>query len=365
MKLKIYSFGGLLFFTFLMPLRASEKRGFDTSEIDTKAIKWRFDGKYTDLKKMVSDFVLETHRIEVPGYPYTFNPSIVRWNNRLLMSFRVNDLRIYSSKKIGLVWLDENFNPVGDPYILKIPRDTSINFFVNKRARIRVQDPRLITINDRLYIIYSDYQIGRMFKAELHFDGEQFFLDKADCFLHFENEKLNRLEKNWVSFQYEDDLLFAYKISPHIIFSHIKGTQTCQTYAASSNNIRWRWGEIRGGTPAILVDGSYLAFFHSSIEMASVQSEGDRRMHYFMGAYRFFATPPFKITHVSPKPIVGEDFYVNRPYRTVKPLACVFPMGIIQDDNFIWISYGKQDHESWVVKLDKRKLLESLKPVGR
>jgi len=190
MKLKIYSFGGLLFFTFLMPLRASEKRGFDTSEIDTKAIKWRFDGKYTDLKKMVSDFVLETHRIEVPGYPYTFNPSIVRWNNRLLMSFRVNDLRIYSSKKIGLVWLDENFNPVGDPYILKIPRDTSINFFVNKRARIRVQDPRLITINDRLYIIYSDYQIGRMFKAELHFDGEQFFLDKADCFLYFENEKL-------------------------------------------------------------------------------------------------------------------------------------------------------------------------------
>ena len=31
-----------------------------------------------DLSIMKQDFVLDTKRIEIPGYPYVFNPSIVR-----------------------------------------------------------------------------------------------------------------------------------------------------------------------------------------------------------------------------------------------------------------------------------------------
>jgi len=33
-----------------------------------------------DLDSMAQDFVLETKKIEIPGYPCAFNPAIVRWN---------------------------------------------------------------------------------------------------------------------------------------------------------------------------------------------------------------------------------------------------------------------------------------------
>jgi hypothetical protein len=45
---------------------------------------------------------------------------------------------------------------------------------------------------------------------------------------------------------------------------------------------KWKWGEMRGGTPALLVGDKYLSFFHSS----------GRLWHrhvitYVMGAYLF------------------------------------------------------------------------------
>jgi len=82
-----------------------------------------------------------------------------------------------------------------------------------------------------------------------------------------------------------------------------------------------------------------------------------------MGAYLFEPNPPFNITHVSPNPIVYNDFYKGKRYRTWKPLHVIFPAGIIDNKDYIWVSYGKQDHECWVVKFDKKKLLNSLQPI--
>ena len=83
-------------------------------------------------------------------------------------------------------------------------------------------------------------------------------------------------------------------------------------------------------------------------------------VHYFMGAYTFSPDPPFSITSMSPEPIVGEDFYVGPSYKTWKPMRVVFPGGFIAAEKYIFVVYGKQDHEMWVVKLDKEKLLRSL-----
>ena len=45
-------------------------------------------------------------------------------------------------------------------------------------------------------------------------------------------------------------------------------------------------------------------------------------------------------------------------------MRCVFPAGILIDNDFIWISYGRQDHEIWIAKLDKKALIESLTPLS-
>ena len=122
----------------------------------------------------------------------------------------------------------------------------------------------------------------------------------------------------------------------------------------------------RGGTPGLIIDGSqYLAFFHSSKVMPTVHSNGDNILHYFIGAYTFAQHPPFEITQISPEPIVGRKFYNGTIYTPYwKPVRAIFPCGYIFDGSYIWIAYGRQDHEIWLAKLDKEGLLNSLVPVA-
>lgn len=304
-----------------------------------------------DLDKIPQPFVLETKRIRIPGYPDAFNPSIVKWENRLLMSFRTRDPATNQASLVGFTWLDDQFNPVGKPQ------------FLTEDSGIYIQDPRLLVIGNKLYMAYSDLweQKRIMCMAELQHDGVRFVAVNKDYYLDFQGD-IRKFEKNWVPFDYQGLILLSYSINPHKIFLPIQGENRCVTIADNDEQDTWDWGILRGGTPALLVDGQYLAFFHSSTLLATVQSGGEPMMHYVMGAYLFEAAPPFAIQKISPKPIISKTFYNGPAHQTWKPLRVVFPCGFIQNQKYLWVSYGRQDHESWIVKLDKAALLKSLIP---
>ncbi len=335
-------------------------------------------------KEMLDDFVLETKQIEIPGYPYAFNPSIIRWKSSMLMSFRAGkEARLASGPEadtlllsfrtrdpingstngIGLILLDEDFNIISEPQILDIPHRNPL--FVNRQ-----QDPRLVEVGNRMYIAYSNMVEGvnipemrRMFIAELHYDGRRFFTGEPDPLVRFEGENEQRWQKNWVPFDYKGNLMLAYSINPHRILHPFLGTGTCETFATSEAKISWEWGYLRGGTAALRDGDDYLAFFHTSKDLKTAHSEGKKISHYFMGAYTFSGTPPFEIKTISSKPIVGKNFYYGPDYKTWKPLRVVFPCGFVMNKDYVWIAYGRQDHEVWIVKLDKKRLLQSLVPV--
>jgi predicted GH43/DUF377 family glycosyl hydrolase len=316
-----------------------------------------------DLDKMEQSFVLETKRIHIAGYPTAFNPSIVLWENHILMSFRFRDPINNVANCVGFIWLDKNFNPVSEPQHLYMLEDET--------AYTHIQDPRLFVVKNKLYMAYSDLikvpeakeKKRTMCLAEIIYDGNRFKAIEKEYFLDFHGLKNNKFEKNWVPFDYEGLLLLAYSISPHKIFFPVKKENKCVTIAQSSELNSWNWGELRGGTPALLIDNFYLAFFHSSILTESVQSDNKSMTHYFMGAYLFENKPPFTIKKISPHPIVSKNFYNGSSYQTWKALRVIFPCGFIYDDKHIWISYGRQDHETWIVKLDREGLLKSLIPL--
>lgn len=332
-------------------------------------------------RDMLDSFVLETKRVEIPGYPDAFNPSIIRWQNsfllsfragdseeascdqNLLLSFRTRDPVSLSTNGMGLVLLDKDFNLISVPQILDI-------HYLDPAIAPRQQDPRLVAVGDKLFIVYSNIieghnisEIRRMFVAELHYDGCQFQVSTPECITQFEGENEQRWQKNWVPFEYNGKLLLSYSILPHRVFEPLLGTGTCSTIASSLGKINWDWGALRGGTPALLIDGEYLSFFHSSTTLASQHSAGKKITHYFMGAYTFSTEPPFEITKISLKPIVGPNFYNGIEHKTWKPLRVVFPCGFVAGEQHIWIAYGRQDHEVWIAKLDKYGLMESLKIV--
>lgn len=321
-------------------------------------------------------FVLETQKIEIPGHPNAFNPSIVHWRGELLISFRELPLpdeafpcSIQSSSLsgIGLQFLHEDFSLDGEAHMLKLP-----GCLVNGKLESRAEDARLFTIDGRLYILYSDNlneiitEGGfRMLVGELDFNGKNFFLKSLELINNFPGQSPKLREKNWVPFDYKGAMMLAYHIKPHIIFyPNLDGSGSAEDFATTASNVNWKWGELRGGTPALRMGNQYLSFFHSCIETVTEHSKGEKILHYFMGAYTFEKHPPFQLTQISQNPIFGKKFYEGKEYVYYwKPVRVVFPCGFIYDNEYIWVSYGRQDHEIWIVKLDRQGLLESLIPI--
>lgn len=309
-----------------------------------------------DLDSLAVDFAIKKFQIQIPYYSRAFNPSIVRWKGKILLSFRIPDQDNDWKSCIGLIWLNEDFSPNGYPYILNT-RET------NPGIPSRSQDARLIVNNsDELYIVFNDNLgkkdrgIPKMFYAKVWFENNHFLVKNIIPLNNYEGERRKRWEKNWVPFFYNERLLFAYSINPHRIIAPFH--HSCLTIANSKAELIWPWGleRIFGGTPALLVKDEYLAFFHSSCGMQSVQSDRERVGHYFFGAYTFEKDPPFRIKKISPSPIIATGMY--RP--AISQHRIVFPGGFMMDDDFIWLTYGRDDHEIWMIKLDKEELLNSL-----
>jgi predicted GH43/DUF377 family glycosyl hydrolase len=327
-----------------------------------------FADSSVNLESQSQDFILETKQVEIPGYPDAFNPSIIKWRGQMLMSFRIipERKRKYDSE-IGLVFLNNDFEPMNTPQLLCLRDEFST-------VPCRAEDARLLAIGDRLFAIYDDNREKRLSKggfrlyvAELIFNGEHFVTGDVECLCHYEGETRELREKAWVPFEYQGNMLLAYSLNPHKIFCpRLDGSGVCDTVALSDGSINWNFGILRGGTPGLIEGDEYLAFFHSSKEIATHHSDGNKILHYFIGAYTFSKNPPFAITKISPSPIVGKGFYSGPEFLPYfKPVRCVFPCGYITEGPFIYLAYGRDDHECWIAKIDKHKLLNSLVEVAQ
>ena len=332
---------------------------------------------FQNLEDLQQDFILESKKIDIPGFPYAFNPSMIRCNGAILMCVRIGSYPCCSDSEealpcriptnrvtteVGIVVLNDDFEVIRPLQVLSIPNlDPSIPFYP--------QDPRLISINQRIYAVYNNYvkidsvPMNRMHFAELLFEGERFLLGEPTCCMQFDHSPVKKTEKNWAPFEYQGQLCFEYSIHPHKVFQADPSTGDCETMGISEGMLKWNWGQLRGGTPAIRLGEEYLGFFHCSTALKTTQSKGKKITHYFMGAYTFASQPPFALRAISPQPIIGKGFYEPQNYNTWKPLLGTFPSGYIYDEQNIWVAFGKQDHEVWVVKLDRKKLLSSLVPV--
>lgn len=324
-----------------------------------------------DLEEITQDFFIDIKQIIIPGCPDAFNPSIIKWKDRWLMSFRlildeeeVTPICSATNSKLGLIYLDDDLNPVGSPQFISLEHPNQ------RRPNLIAEDARLIICDEHLYIVYSgnkEAEISdagfRVYIAELNDNEKGFYVVHNECLSIFEGEDPNKREKNWVPFIYQNEILLAYHLFPHkILRPLLDASERCETVATTLPSFIWEWGELRGGTPAVkLDDDHYLGFFHSSTSLNTVHSNQMVIPHYFIGAYLFSSKPPYEIKYISPEPIVGTNFYNGNWYQPYwHPVCVVFPCGLVINQDEVWISYGRQDHEVWIAKLDKEKLLESL-----
>jgi hypothetical protein len=305
----------------------------------------------------VQDIVLENRRIYFEEYPEAFNPSIVRYQDGYLMTFRYTPQANSYVSYIGVVLLNSSFEKVSKPDLLLTRHRNSV-------TQSQSEDARLFYFRDRLYVIYNDniemnnpsiYDRRDIFIAEVFYAEGRFCLSaplKLFC-----NQKSTQLwQKNWVPFEWNQVLYLSYSLNPHEVLYVNLISGECYSCYTTSIPLDWDYGSLRGSSGATLVDGEYFAFFHSGKVMASPASYNEMAWHYFMGAYTFSKDPPFQISKVSSQPIVGDGFY--DPSMFWKKV--IFPGGYVIDGSQIHVAYGKNDAEIWIATLDKEALMASM-----
>lgn len=322
----------------------------------------------------IKNLVSSVFKIELKEFPDAWNPSIIEIDEGFILTFRYlpEPIKRPCISYIGAVLLDHSFNQISPAELLNVRKN---NIFIPSQA----EDARIFAYKDRLYVIYNDNPhvlntraIDRrdLYVAELCYsiigkpleDGstQHFDIETPVKLIHPDMYASRFWEKNWVPFVSNDTLFLAYSINPHEILCADLKSGICLPHYSTPFSNAWKYGTLRGGTPASLIDGEFLAFFHSGKPLISGASNHDEVLwHYVMGAYTFSATPPFNITKISPLPINEKSFYI----QSENPKRVVYPGGYIISGDDIYIPFGKDDCEIWVAIINKTKLLKTLRPV--
>lgn len=305
--------------------------------------------------------IISNKRIYLPDYPDAYNPSLTTFDKGYLLIFRYTpDFTHGRISYIGAVLLNESLQLISQPQLLSTRHSQAATPSQSEDARVLWYKGELyLVFNDNFDDLYPSVRERRdMYVAKLSYSDKRFSLGQPLKLTHEQKYISQFCQKNWVPFVSEDKLLLAYQLNPHEILEPDSSNGNCRPVYETKTLTLWQWGQLRGGTPAQIVDGEYLAFFHSS---CGAYSEGQPMLHYVMGAYTFNPKPPYEITKMSSCPIQAKDFYS----KTTQAKKVIFPGGFAVSGNHIHLAYGRNDCEIWIATLDKTLLQESLLPIGK
>lgn len=322
--------------------------------------------------------------------PKIFNPSLAVYNNRTLIAYRSG--RYNSVVKFAWMSPDRTYIDFKAELFGLSPWD-SLSIPINRLIEDNrestpfnalQEDPRLLSLSDgTILLTYA------VFLGNERVDGMKGFkqclniarYNQASKKLEFQDSLLFNVsfsgkvnQKNWIPFEYKESLMFIVSIDPlHIVKctgvsssnSHLGTLETVYNDTSGQRKLPWKrlYGvPLRGGTPAILVRGVYLSFFHT----ASHFQYPHQIVTYFMGALTFCPEPPFRHQAVSSLPIAKYNFYSGQ-YTNKYTDFVLFPSGILMDDDgeHILVSFGHQDKDGYLIKIQLTHLLDSLEVVGK
>lgn len=295
--------------------------------------------------------VLSVDQVKIHSVTAAYNASIGLFENRYFLFFRYNTPTFGTDSyfsNIGYVPLGQNFEPLENEFS-KIETNSTFS-----------EDARFFQSEGRSFLIFND--VASSLQRTIRIGAIDLKKKRLEYITtpHFQSSKM---EKNWTPFSHQGDIHFLYTINPQKILSL---PDPCQSRLQPSPTtpdlpLNWtaKWGPLRGGTPALIIDGEYLSFFHSSFE------DHKGVVWYVMGAYTFAARPPFKMTRISPHPILFKGIYDTPHEKMANPkVRSIYPAGFIYEERDgkerISVSCGENDSGIKIISMDKEALLKSL-----
>jgi len=321
-----------------------------------------------------------------------FNPSIIPFQGKLLMIRRTNKpfLEIMDTRLTNIKRFDGNYDADHPMSIY----ETDIRIFLKPNGNILL----FISRYHHSWCCITEATRELVYNPST----DRYKLTDLTRLVYNEFPTINEKEKNWSPFIYKNEVYLVQKILPlfrvlklqnspiyntTVYHDEIVPTMLLPVYSDSSCNKMkytsgqsWDYGDIRGGTQAILIPGyGYLSFFHSNKVFCN---EGNYSYKsYYMGAYIFSDTVPFKLLKISSQPIMSKDLTYdikNGVQHGGIVFIIVFPMSYWLEDNTgkiiegdvtikpstVVLSVGYNDETAKIVKLDFDVLIESLTDVN-
>jgi len=259
------------------------------------------------------------------------------------------------------------------------------------------------TVDGRLHFFVTSHHEWnyRMFSSKISFNStlRQTVFERKLWFSMMEKgffpKHWSRHQKNWIPFIYKGKTMIVQSFNPLHVMELVEegsapflGEPGCglpsrwlpekieskaysKTFSMGSLlDLGWEYGELRGGTPAVLLPGEkhFFAFFHTRHHLP-----GNMLETYFMGAVTWCAnssSSSFHLYSMSKSPIVNISMYEGSWTPNQRGPSridyVVFPLGLIlnRDNKSVTISFGHQDREGFIAKIDLHSLLQTMKIVG-
>ncbi len=261
-----------------------------------------------------------------------YNPSLVRTGEGFLLAYR-SEPENFKVSEIVLAEMDGARNVLRNQR-LKVPG-------VEKGCSL--EDPRLFVYGECTYIAFSIARYGlkegwKCVQAygKLAKKGRSWTVSTLWIPKYGANDWSSK-EKNWTFFEAEGALRCIYDMgAAGWTVLELEGDEVVQEWRSSP--VRWRWGRMSGGTPAVDWQGQKLTMFHS-------WEKHPRRSRLYHAAWLTFgATAPHAPMMVSSAPVLTakEEWGAPDGAQGWQPL-CVFPGGLEVSGHKALIAYGRND----------------------
>lgn len=320
-----------------------------------------------------------------------YNPAITKYKDTYIIVHRGKRWKDQQHNYFRL--LDESFTFEKDihRYGLQTAQGNGL-FYYGGSVLNNAEDIRMMFIgNDDTLLIYSLYatmfaKFPQVTISTLRYDvvtGRMVIVDNFRLIEVSDHEAhRHHTQKNWVTFMYNDNIYFIKSFHPFLVYNEVYrnitiGSNEYNEYSIGNVYIDtvttkhcstiyefWKWGEIRGGTTALLIRGLYITFFHSRVKVEYSNFET-----YFMGVLAFSNQLPFELQYISEVPIVFEGCYVNEWCNCGRFDYVIFPMGFIHEieegtnREVLHISFGRNDQQGFIGKIYVDDLMDSLIPL--
>lgn len=293
----------------------------------------------------------EIDRDKLIPHDKAFNPSIIRWQDKTLMAYRVEYSKNDSWAKLAICELDENWQPIPKTnQYLDIPRPHPHSGLF--------EDPRLFiwgaslglsfiaaTLSERGHVACQG--VAKLKDGAL--TGINYPVQGNNHNFAFDGREDYRIEKNWI-FGCGDVVYSLNPLIVHLITGH----------ARSLADLHYPGGRLSGSTPLVPYGDNLIGMFHNFTH------GHENRRNYTAGWY-VIDPKTWRMVAISKEPfMVAQDGPEDlRPATQQWRPNVIFPCGLIDLGDEFAVSYGWQDSRCRIAFCSKEEVAANLIPVTK